>query len=228
LWSDSTVALGWICNYPKRWKTFVANRVTEIQTYTTPSQWNHCPGEDNPADYLSRGVTAERLKKLRDWWHGPSWLSQYPDHWPSQQDRTHQTLPDERTQSLLAGPTASPGHLIESFRFSSYWNLLRITAWAPRFVRHARRRRRSSGELDALELMEARAHWIREVQRNCIGSELQALQRGKPIPCESLVACFNPFLDEGYASAGSFSLLICQENKYAPFSSMGRTISQHC
>ena len=55
LWSDSTVALGWICNNPKRWKTFVANRVTEIQTYTTPSQWKHCPGEVNPADYLSWG-----------------------------------------------------------------------------------------------------------------------------------------------------------------------------
>jgi hypothetical protein len=52
LWSDSTVVLGWICNDPNRWKTFVANRVTEIQTYTTPSQWKHCPGEGNPADHL--------------------------------------------------------------------------------------------------------------------------------------------------------------------------------
>jgi len=55
LWSNSTVALGWICNDPNRWKAFVANRVTEIQTYTTPSQWKHCPGEDNQADPLSRG-----------------------------------------------------------------------------------------------------------------------------------------------------------------------------
>jgi hypothetical protein len=59
MWSDSTVALGWICNDPCRWKTFVANRVTEIHTYTTPSQWKHCPGEDNPGDYLSRGVTEQ-------------------------------------------------------------------------------------------------------------------------------------------------------------------------
>jgi hypothetical protein len=64
LWSDSTVALGWICNDPNRWKTFVANRVTEIHSYTTPSQWKHFPGEDNPADHLSRGVNAEQLKEL--------------------------------------------------------------------------------------------------------------------------------------------------------------------
>jgi len=74
LWSDSTVALGWICNDPNMWKTSVANRVTEIQTYTTPSQWKHCRGQDNSADHLSRGVTAEQLKKLRNWWHGSLWL----------------------------------------------------------------------------------------------------------------------------------------------------------
>jgi hypothetical protein len=37
MWSDSTVALDLIRNDPNRWKTFVANRVTEIHTYTTPS-----------------------------------------------------------------------------------------------------------------------------------------------------------------------------------------------
>jgi len=38
LWTDSAVALGWIHLDPNRWKTFVCNRVNEIQSYTTPSQ----------------------------------------------------------------------------------------------------------------------------------------------------------------------------------------------
>jgi hypothetical protein len=89
LWSDSIMELAWIRNDPNRWKTFVGNSVTEIQTYTTPMQWNHCPDEDNPADYLSRGVTAEQLKGLRRWWHGFSWLSRDLHHWPRQRIRTH-------------------------------------------------------------------------------------------------------------------------------------------
>jgi len=30
LWSDSTVALGWIRGHPTRWKTYMANRVAEV------------------------------------------------------------------------------------------------------------------------------------------------------------------------------------------------------
>ena len=43
LWTDATVALSWIRSNPSRWKAFVFNRVTEIQTCTTPIQWKHCP-----------------------------------------------------------------------------------------------------------------------------------------------------------------------------------------
>jgi len=64
LWTDATVALSWIRSNPSIWKTFVCNRVTEIQTYTTPTQWKHCPGVDNPADHLSRVVNADQLKGL--------------------------------------------------------------------------------------------------------------------------------------------------------------------
>ena len=72
LWSDATVALGWIRSDPNRWKTFVCNRVTEIQTFTNPTQWRHCPGRENPADYLSRGLLGDQIQSLNVWWHGQS------------------------------------------------------------------------------------------------------------------------------------------------------------
>ena len=36
LWTDSTVALSWIRSDPNRWKTFVCNRITEIQSRSSP------------------------------------------------------------------------------------------------------------------------------------------------------------------------------------------------
>jgi hypothetical protein len=53
-WTDSTVALSWIRSDPKRWKTFVCNRVTEIQSHTSPTQWRHCKTQPTTPreDYL--------------------------------------------------------------------------------------------------------------------------------------------------------------------------------
>lgn len=49
-WIDSKVALSWIKGCPSKWKTFVANRVAEIQEKTTTSQWNYINTIENPAD----------------------------------------------------------------------------------------------------------------------------------------------------------------------------------
>jgi hypothetical protein len=179
LWSDSTVALHWILNYPNRWKTFVGNRVTEVQTNITLPQLKHCPGQDDPADYLSRGVNAEQLKGRLKCLHGPSWLSQNPCHFPRQRARRHHPLPDERTQSFLVWSTNTPGRLIDSSRFSSCWKLLRFTSLVLRFVRQVRLRS-SLGELDASELAKLRKYWTGEVQKDCFGPELQVLRRGSP------------------------------------------------
>ena len=60
-WTDSTMALSWVKGSPGRWKQFVANRVTEIQDLTDPANWDHCPGDSNPADPLSRGISPGSL-----------------------------------------------------------------------------------------------------------------------------------------------------------------------
>ncbi|XP_071581570.1 uncharacterized protein [Temnothorax nylanderi] len=40
-WSDSMVTLGWIRGHPTRWKTYVANRVSEIQTTMPEALWHY-------------------------------------------------------------------------------------------------------------------------------------------------------------------------------------------
>ena len=148
LWTDSTVALGSIRQDPNRWKTFVCNRVTEIQSYTTPSNWRHCPGKDNPADLLSRGVTAEQLKTMDVWWRGPSWLSQPPQYWPTNTPPSRR-FPSRRERVRQSYSVKVPRKLLDNTIYSSYWKLLRVTAWILRFRGIALRRDGRSGSLTA-------------------------------------------------------------------------------
>jgi len=82
LWGDSAIALAWIRGNPNRWKTFVCNSFTEIFEYTAPFQWRHCPGSENPADILSRGLHAHDLTTSNTWWNDHVWLRDAPDNWP--------------------------------------------------------------------------------------------------------------------------------------------------
>ncbi|XP_040066221.1 uncharacterized protein LOC120839888 [Ixodes scapularis] len=67
LWTDSMIALHWVKGLATQWKPFVANRVMEIQQRTEPSNWRHCPGAENPADLLTRGVPPDCLQKCDLW-----------------------------------------------------------------------------------------------------------------------------------------------------------------
>ena len=74
-WSDSMIALGWLRGDPNRWKQFVSNRVSEIQKLTDVKNWFHCRSGENPADLLTRGLSAEDLVESPVWINGPEWLS---------------------------------------------------------------------------------------------------------------------------------------------------------
>ncbi|GFS78146.1 uncharacterized protein TNCV_1107581 [Trichonephila clavipes] len=61
LWSDFSVALHWIKGNASNYKQFVSNRVKEIPSNFDPSDWHHCSGRENPADYVSRGANLETI-----------------------------------------------------------------------------------------------------------------------------------------------------------------------
>ena len=202
LWTDATVTLGWVRSDPNRWKTFVCNRVTEIQAYTTPTQWRHCPGQENPADHLTRGLLGNQILSSNAWWHGPSWLSLPAECWPSNISTTNRSLPEiKQTPSQVLAAT-TPISLINASQYNSYWKLIRTTAWILRFIHNVRNKEKSVGELTAAELTSARKIWIQVVQRECFPAELHALQNNLPLPKGSKIAPFNPFLENGLARLG--------------------------
>ncbi|GFT44152.1 integrase catalytic domain-containing protein [Trichonephila clavipes] len=74
-WTDSKIVLFWIKGNKTRWKQFVANRVNEITSLTDPHSWYHCAGKENPADFLSCGLSADCLVSNSRWWTGAEFLS---------------------------------------------------------------------------------------------------------------------------------------------------------
>ena len=70
------VALGWIHGLSSKWKPWVANHVSAIQSLTNPEQWRNIAGLENPADLVTRGVSAEKLISLELWWHRPTFFSE--------------------------------------------------------------------------------------------------------------------------------------------------------
>ncbi|XP_050522540.1 uncharacterized protein LOC126895093 [Daktulosphaira vitifoliae] len=102
-WTDSTLVLNWLLSPSSRWKTFVGNRVSEIQELTSVSQWRHVASSDNPADIVSRGCFPSQMKGLDLWWNGPSWLKGEHTQWPSNfQELTYKSeyLSEEKSNFL--------------------------------------------------------------------------------------------------------------------------------
>ncbi|XP_041472627.1 uncharacterized protein LOC121421892 [Lytechinus variegatus] len=82
-WTDSTIVLGYIGNKEKRFRTFVANRVAAIRSYSNPEQWHFVDSKSNPADDVSRGLSAKDLLASERWVHGPDFLVQGKENWPT-------------------------------------------------------------------------------------------------------------------------------------------------
>ncbi|XP_034945020.1 uncharacterized protein [Chelonus insularis] len=143
MWTDSTITFTWIKNHPSKWKEFIHNRVCLIQETLPHAQWRHVPGEQNPADCASRGVTSAELTNHPLWWTGPAWLHDDPITWPKPPTTKH----DQKELEMKNSSTVHVLHTSTSlkqwellYRYSSYQRLIRITAICWRVINQLRRK----------------------------------------------------------------------------------------
>ncbi|XP_051167791.1 uncharacterized protein LOC127285698 [Leptopilina boulardi] len=195
-WSDSQVTLAWINQHPSKWKTFIANRVSYIQTELPSVKWRHVPSQENPADLATRGLQPETLQENNLWWHGPQWLSLSPVNWPSQ-SQGHDTNSEE-VQAFLTVEAEVNNEILS--RFSSLQRLIRVVAFCLRVFQNFRPK--GSGNsfkdtaLSSTEIESARSTVLAIAQRKTFSEEIDSLKNGRNIPKHSKLRNLNPFLDK--------------------------------
>ncbi|XP_065082353.1 uncharacterized protein LOC135704779 [Ochlerotatus camptorhynchus] len=211
-WCDSTVTLQWLKASPNTWKTFVANRVSAIQSATHGARWNHVAGKHNPADMVSRGMDTTNFVECALWKHGPSWLSFPEQQWPSESLPEYPEDGKERRKLVVAVTRAESTINPHFIRFSSHTAINRVTAYCLRFVRHCRERirtqppsagQRLSNLLTRDELTAAQSVLVKQVQADGFKEELKDLRKSNTVSKKSSIHLLSPFLDpEGIIRVG--------------------------
>ncbi|XP_037303533.1 uncharacterized protein LOC119193845 [Manduca sexta] len=175
-WTDSTIVLGWIKMSPRMLKTFVQNRVTQINELTGDALWCHVSSKDNPADYVSRGLYLEELHKCKTWWHGPEFIAADNLNYTTNVILNDTLLPEVKSQSHIATNIMTNdfnGELFDFNRFSSFNRMRRTAAYILRFIynmRVANKQLRKTGLLSADELSQSELFLTRFAQVQSFGN----------------------------------------------------------
>ena len=202
-WTDSTIVLSWLEGNPRRFKTYVGNRVSYIIDLISPERWNHVEGDNNPADCASRGIYPSELLNHNLWWKGPIWLSLPQSEWPK---GTPETVVET---SELCNVCLAVDHqpIITLADYSDFNHLIRITAWVQCFTKACRTKDRVTSSvvppLSVDELSDAERYWILIAQRELFSKELDSLKKKCPISSKSSLLSLHPTLDShGIIHAG--------------------------
>lgn len=191
-WTDSMTVLAWLRKHANVWPTFIANRVSEVQTTMDATQWQHVPGVDNPADVASRGIMPSEIRTHPLWWTGPPWLKGERDGWPKQAPLVvnEELLETKKGVSCFVAHVRTMPEL--ATRYSSWRRLLRVTAY---LLRVLPRNRRTGRPLHADELENARQCWVRIAQANEFDDVAQTIDDSASLRRHKLTK-LNPFVDE--------------------------------
>ncbi|XP_033199971.2 uncharacterized protein LOC117162216 [Bombus vancouverensis nearcticus] len=188
-WTDSTIVLHWIRSSPHTLKTFVANRVAEIQTKTNITDWRYVPTDDNPADLISRGQTPKEFLCPSIWKNGPSWLLQSENHWPIWSPTPLVNILEQK-RTICLTTNINDNTLLH--RYSSWTRLIRIVAWCLRW-RHNQHR---SAHLTTDELPAAHNRLMKIIQSSHFATEIRTLQKNRSKDVGGKLQPLNPFPDE--------------------------------
>ena len=196
-WTDSEIVLKYVKNEKRRFQVFVENRISTIRQLSSPEDWHHISGQDNPADLLTRGLTLSQLDHSI-WFEGPKFLHEYKSTWKMDDTKIKLILDEndpevkrEIRKSVTHAPMRPNGTCnvtdlnnfcdpIETLvnHYSSWYRLKRAIAWLLHFKQWLRRKQtdmRHNKDISVQDLQEAEKVLIKHVQKRHYTKEISGL-----------------------------------------------------
>ena len=82
-WTDSFIILHSLHANRKRFSLFPCNRLQRILMHSKVYDWGYVSSKANPADKITRGLTAKALVRDELWFNEPPFLQLPPNQWPT-------------------------------------------------------------------------------------------------------------------------------------------------
>ena len=178
LWTDSQYVLSWLKKKEIE-VTFVRNRVLEIKHI---DDITFCYMNTKYNNLPTRVMSIDGPKESKLWWNGTEWLLKEKENWPLQKtdefDLGRELQDNKQKEQIIFEVSGAQPEIEEHVKVSPFEidgkrqltlkKLLRVTAYANRFIVCMKTRQRLSKELTAKEIDKAEMLWIKYLQRKHI------------------------------------------------------------
>lgn len=196
-WSDSATVISWIRSDLRRYKPFVAHRISEIIDSTDPYEWHWISTKLNVADKATRATFPINYEPDSQWKNGPAFLYTNEHEWPV--NNLNDSSPtNEEVRPKCLNIAKQVVQIVDISKYSSLLTVQRIVAWICRFinVKFNRQNNCLKGELIPMELQHAEVLLCKMVQKAVFQDELSELRQGKNVSRSSHIHKLTPVLDD--------------------------------
>ncbi|XP_054087075.1 uncharacterized protein LOC128921986 [Zeugodacus cucurbitae] len=201
-WSDSRTVLAWLQSDHRRYKQFVAFRVSEILELTDVKEWHWVPTGENVADEATKWNGDPDFSNDSRWFKGPPFL--YLSHEKRFMSDEAQCVSTEELRPQFTGIHNSTLEQLEVVpepsRFSTWNRLLRGTAmtmYCSRIWLSVIRDNQFIGDApNSEDFRKAERCLWRKVQHDSFKDSIKSLESGKVIDKSSNIFKLSPYLDD--------------------------------
>ena len=186
-WTDSRTVLSSINSEHRKYKQFVAHRVSEILDTSSASQWRWVPSKENPADAATKVTNASM------WFNGPEFLLSRECDWPE-----HQPVSDTEEEKRVAANPVPHHHeaVVPELNYSTWDRLLRHHTFLKKFVDFLKDRKAFNKMIGREDVEHAKYALLRKAQWEGFPDEMEALTKGEEISSKSHIKILSPYLDQ--------------------------------